>query len=118
MLQDPIKWRKLAHDYAQLRQLNNGMTPQVRGQRFNSLIAELFECFGIPAKANQKSVGEVDVTFNHGGRRFILEAKWENRKTATGPIAKLQRRLEQRMVGASGVLLSPRCSATTPQYQE
>ncbi len=106
VLEDPIKWREVGRTYSALRERRDGITPQVRGQRFNSLIADLFTSFGIPAKANQKSVGEIDVTFSHGGRRFILEAKWERGRTSTDPIAKLQRRVEQRMVGVSGVFLS------------
>jgi hypothetical protein len=106
VLDDPIHWRKLAGEYSSLERLPSGMTPQVRGQLFNGLIAELFTAFGVAAKANQSSVGELDVTFSHAGRRFILEAKWEQRKTSTGPIAKLQRRVEQRMLGVTGVFLS------------
>lgn len=106
VLEDPIRWRQLVHEYATLRQLRGDMTPQARGQRFNGLIAELFTVFGVAAQANQRSVGEIDVNFNIEGRRFILEAKWEKRKTGTGPIAKLQRRIEQRMSGVFGVFLS------------
>jgi Holliday junction resolvase-like predicted endonuclease len=106
VLENPTRWRRLVHEYSTFRELPNGMTPQSRGQRFNSLIADLFTVFGIAAKANQNSVGELDVIFTHGGRRFILEAKWEQKKTATGPIAKLQRRVDQRMAGVTGVFLS------------
>jgi Restriction endonuclease len=106
VLEDPVSWRQLVREYGELRQLKAGMTPQARGQRFNSLIAELLKVFGIAAQANQYGMGEVDVTFVHGGQRFILEAKWEQTKTGTGPIAKLQRRLEQRMAGVHGVFLA------------
>lgn len=106
MLQNPMEWRKLVREYATLRDLKDGMTPQARGQRFNGMIAELLKAFDIDATPNQRSVGELDVTFAHGGRRFILEAKWEQRKIGTGPIAKLQRRVEQRMAGVTGVFLS------------
>lgn len=108
VLVDPIRWRTLVREYAALRELSDGITPQRRGQRFNSLIAELFTCFGLTAKANQQlGAGELDVTFGiPNGRRFILEAKWERKKTPTDPIAKLQRRVEQRMAGVTGVFLS------------
>lgn len=108
VLEDPVRWRALLREYAALRELSDGATPQQRGQRFNSLIAELFTCFGLTAKANQKlGAGELDVTFSGpGGRRFILEAKWEKKKTPTDPIAKLQRRIEQRIAGVTGVFLS------------
>ncbi|WP_144420400.1 restriction endonuclease [Micromonospora haikouensis] len=106
MLNDPSRWRRLVAEYRALDRLDGGLTPQKRGQRFNGLVAELLTVFGIPAKADQRSVGELDVTFRHAGRPFILEAKWERQKTGTGPIAKLQRRVEQRMVGVAGVFLA------------
>lgn len=106
VLNDPSRWRRLVAEYRALHRLDGGLTPQKRGQRFNGLMAELLTVFGIPAKADQRSVGELDVTFRHAGRPFILEAKWERQKTGTGPIAKLQRRVEQRMVGVAGVFLA------------
>ncbi|MEV6370174.1 restriction endonuclease [Micromonospora musae] len=106
MLEDPIRWRRLVAEYGKLCQLGSGMTPNARGQRFNGLIAELLTVFGLRAKSDQRSVGELDVVFSYAGRRFILEAKWERGKTGTGPIAKLQRRVEQRMAGVTGVFLA------------
>nr|WP_225958253.1 restriction endonuclease [Amycolatopsis lexingtonensis] len=82
------------------------MRPQARGQRFNGLIAELFTAFGIPAESDRRSVGEIDVVFRHAGRYFILEAKWVQGPASFDPIAKLQRRVEQRMAGVTGVFLS------------
>ena len=106
MLQDPVLWQQSIKDYVALDELRDGTTPQARGQRFNGLVAALLTSFGIPARSDQRSVGEVDVTFTFAGRRFILEAKWEKRKSDTGYVAKLQRRVEQRMSGLTGVFLS------------
>ncbi|MFY1585411.1 restriction endonuclease [Micromonospora sp. WMMD734] len=106
MLEDPTKWRELVAEYAALRQLSSGQTQQARGQRFNGMIAELLSAFGLRAKSDQRSLGELDVVFTYGGRRFILEAKWERGRTGTGPIAKLQRRVEQRMAGVTGIFLA------------
>ncbi len=106
MLDDPIHWRNLVREYSTLAQLPSSMSPQARGQRFNSLIAELFRAFGIPAESDRRSVGEIDVVFKHAGRYFILEAKWVRGPASFDPIAKLQRRVEQRMAGVTGVFLS------------
>ncbi|MFV2104847.1 restriction endonuclease, partial [Micromonospora sp. LOL_024] len=106
MLEDPSRWRRLVAEYGALRQPGSGLTRQARGQRLNEMIAELLTTFGLRAKSDQRSVGELDVVFNHAGRRYILEAKWEQAKTGTGPIAKLQRRVEQRMAGVTGVFLA------------
>lgn len=106
VLEDPIRWRRLVAEYGELRRPSSGLTRQARGRRFNGMIAELLTVFGVRAKPDQRSVGELDVVFSYAGRRYILEAKWEQAKTGTGPIAKLQRRVEQRMAGVTGVFLA------------
>lgn len=105
MLGDPATLRQLIGEYGVLRRLE-GHTPQSRGQRFNGLIAETLRCWGISATANDRSAGEIDVLFAVDGVRYVLEAKWEGGKTDTGKIAKLQKRVRQRLAGTYGVLLS------------
>lgn len=102
---DVDRWRRLISEYGQLRQMR-GHTPQSRGQRFNSMIAELLQCWGIKARANVRAFGEIDVTFAIDGIRFVVEAKWEKTKADTGRIAKLQKRVRQRLSGTYGVFLS------------
>src|SRR5215213_8584543 len=105
MLHNPSKLHALINEYKQLRELRE-VTPQSRGQRFNSFIAELLQCWGINAAANIRGSGEIDVAFELNGRNFILEAKWEKEPVNTDPIAKLQKRLRQRLAGTIGLLLS------------
>jgi Holliday junction resolvase-like predicted endonuclease len=98
--------RELIDEYGRMRRLE-GMIPQQRGQRFNEFIAELLRCWGLErVEANVRSLGEIDVTFAVNGTRFILEAKWENSPIDFGPMAKLSRRITQRLAGTRGVLLS------------
>ncbi|HEX3784259.1 MAG TPA: restriction endonuclease [Pseudonocardiaceae bacterium] len=105
VLMEPSRWKQVVRQYADLETMD-GITPQARGQQFNTLIADLLTASGIAAKPNVRNVGELDVTFSFDGKYYILEAKWEQRKTGTGPIAKLQRRVEQRMSGVTGVFLA------------
>jgi Restriction endonuclease len=101
-----LRLRGLIDEYGRMRRLEQ-MTPQQRGQRFNGLIADLLSCWGLDrVDANVRSVGEVDVTFSVDGTRFILEAKWAQAPVDLGPIAKLSRRITQRLAGTCGVLLS------------
>lgn len=101
-----LELRKLIDEYSRMRRLE-GITPQQRGQRFNEFIAELLRCWGLErVEANVRSVGEIDVTFSVDGTRFILEAKWEHSPIDFGPIAKLSRRITQRLAGTRGVFLS------------
>lgn len=105
MLRDPQALRRVISEYGRLRRLE-GCTPQARGQRFNALIADALKCWGIDAIPNVLSAGEVDVVFAIDGVRYILEAKWEKDRTDTGKVAKLQKRVRQRLAGTYGVMLS------------
>lgn len=91
--------------YGRMKNLD-GYTPQTRGQSFNNLISELFNYWNIKASPNLNANGEIDVVFTIDGRHFILEAKWEKDKTDTGKIAKLQKRVRQRLGGTVGIFLS------------
>lgn len=107
MLKDSQALRKLIKDYGHLRRLDRGDTPQSRGQRLNGLVSEMFVCWGLKSEFNvHGGSGEIDVGLQFGGHRFVLEAKWENAAIATGPIAKLEKRVSQRLVGTVGIFLS------------
>lgn len=105
MLQDPVKLRELISQYGAMKRLD-GYTPQSRGVAFNRLIAEMFDCYGIPAKVSVRSLGEIDVAFSIGGIRYVLEAKWEQKKADAGDIAKLRMRVHQRLVATLGVFVA------------
>src|SRR5258708_4072236 len=101
-----VRFRELIDEYGRMWRLE-GMTPQARGQQFNELVAELLRCWGLErVQANVRSVGEIDVTFAVDGTRFLLEAKWEQGPVSFDPIAKLSRRITQRLAGTRGVCLS------------
>lgn len=105
MIRDFRKLWSLIEEYKYLHRLE-GYNPQKRGQRFNFFIAEFLQCWGISAQANMRGAGEIDVGFELEGRHYVVEAKWEDHPISTGPIAKLQKRLRQRLGGTSGVFIS------------
>lgn len=105
-LSTALRFRELIEEYGRLYRLE-GMTPQVRGQRFNEFVAGLLCCWGLDrVQANVRSVGEIDVAFALDGTRVLLEAKWEQAPVSIDPIAKLSRRITQRLAGTRGVFLS------------
>lgn len=104
-MQDVARLQSLIAEYGQLRR-QAGHTPQTRGQRFNEIIAEMLRCWGIEAQTSIRSHGEIDVVFSLAGTRYVVEAKWEQAKTSTGHIAKLQKRVRQRLAGTYGIFLS------------
>ena len=106
MIRDPGKLRSLIREYRRRLRRLDGYTPQDRGRRLNHFIAELLQCWGIDAVASIRGSGEVDVGFELAGKHFIVEAKWEREPIGTGPIAKLQKRLRQRLSGTIGLFIS------------
>jgi hypothetical protein len=102
---NPALLPQLVGEYDRLCRLE-GCTPQYRGQLFNELIARVLRCHGIDARANRRNIGEIDVSFSVRDVHFVLEAKWLGQKVDTGAVAKLQRRVGQRLNGTHGVFLS------------
>jgi hypothetical protein len=101
-----LQLRDLATEYRTFLELSGDLTPQMRGQRFNGLLAQMFRAWGHRATADLNSHGNIDVAFAIDRERFVLEAKWESHPIATGPIAKLQKRVSQRLGGTIGVFVS------------
>jgi hypothetical protein len=97
--------QRLCSEYGRLWSLE-GHTYQSRGQRLNGLLAEMLGAWGHRARADLNARGNIDVAFAIDDQRFILEAKWERSPTATGSIAKLQKRVKQRLAGTIGVFVS------------
>jgi cell division transport system ATP-binding protein len=101
---DAARLQRLRAEYERLQSLEDRQ--QVRGQRFNGLVAEMLSCWGINASSDLRGSGEIDVAFTLDGRRVVLEAKWQAQRVQTDAIAKLQKRLRQRLGGTLGIVLS------------
>ncbi|HEX8081475.1 MAG TPA: restriction endonuclease [Jatrophihabitans sp.] len=82
------------------------MTSQARGQLFNRFVADLLHADGIEAHSNLRGSGEIDVAFSVNNQRFVIEAKWEKPPVSTDAIAKLEKRVRQRLTGTLGIFLS------------
>jgi cell division transport system ATP-binding protein len=101
---DAARLQTLRAEYEKLKRLEDRQ--QVRGQRLNGLIAEMLCCWGFTASSDLHGTGETDVAFTLDGRRVVLEAKWQTPRVQTDAIAKLQKRLRQRLGGTLGFFLS------------
>jgi hypothetical protein len=97
---------ELIEEYIRLDRLDGGITPQERGTMLNTLVGNLFRTNEIAAEVGPRGSGEIDVAFNIRSQRFVLEAKWESSPISTEPVAKLQKRVRQRLMGTTGLLLS------------
>jgi len=104
-MQDFLKIKELIIEYNKLRDLN-GYTKQNRGRYLNTFLKKLLQCWGINAYESVRSEGEIDVCFDFKGKHFITEAKWEKEAIDDTPVGKLQMRVQQRLHGTIGLLLS------------
>lgn len=66
----------------------------------------MLQAWGHRARADENENGNIDVAFAIRDTRFVLEAKWEQGRTPIDPIAKLQKRVTQRLGGTIGVFVS------------
>ncbi len=105
MLRDPARLQALLETYASMTGLD-GYDAASRGRKFNDLIAAVLRCWGIDATPNIRESGEIDVGFELEGTHFVLEAKWETEPSDTAIIAKLQKRLRQRLQETIGIIAS------------
>lgn len=109
LMHDAARLHKLITEYGQLQKLSGPRkTAQARGIRFNNFIAEMLGCWGIDAEVSTATpgVGEIDVNFAIDGTRYLVEAKWEKTRADAGPLAKLEKRLTQRLRGTVGIFVS------------
>ena len=55
------------------------LEPQPRGYAFEKFLKEMFDAYGLSARASFRLVGEqIDGSFVSGGDTYLLEAKWTN----------------------------------------
>ncbi|GAA2250635.1 hypothetical protein GCM10010232_43220 [Streptomyces amakusaensis] len=102
-----LRLRDLLATYKGLRD-DPGLTPQKRGQAFNTLIADVLKAWGHDARPSVIGVGgrdETDVFFTIG-HHYILEAKWEAAPLSADPLTKLSERLSTRPPGTRAIVLS------------
>ncbi|MFI8160397.1 restriction endonuclease [Streptomyces microflavus] len=102
-----LRLRHLLTVYKGLRD-GPGLTPQKRGQAFNTLIAEVLKAWGYEARASVIGVNgrdETDVFFTIG-QNYILEAKWEAHPLRADPLTKLSERLSTRPPDTRAIVLS------------
>ena len=106
MTRNDLLLKSCRAEFGALERLD-GITPQVRGQRFNDLIARVLQAHGVHARANERNErGEIDVGFRINDKRFLLEAKWTAGPVDFDPVAKLGTRMDQRVGTDLGIVLS------------
>ncbi|MFJ4152012.1 restriction endonuclease [Streptomyces galbus] len=90
-----------------LANLQQGITPQSRGRKFEEWLNRLLEKEGMAPRTSFRPAGEeVDGSFVHEGRFYLLEAKWWKEKVPASAVYQFKGKVDGKLVGTIGVFIS------------
>ena len=83
------------------------LQPQQRGYEFEKLLKNLFDAYGLSARASFRLTGEqIDGSFVMHNETYLLEAKWQNLPTGADDLHTFQGKLEQKASWSRGLFVS------------
>jgi hypothetical protein len=83
------------------------LPPQKRGYEFESFLKELFDAYGLAARASFRLTGEqIDGSFVMHNATYLLEAKWQNAQTGAGDLHTFEGKLGQKASWSRGLFVS------------
>ncbi|MCX5060371.1 restriction endonuclease [Streptomyces sp. NBC_00452] len=90
-----------------LANLQQGITPQSRGRKFEEWLNRLLDKEGMAPRTSFRPAGEeVDGSFLHEGRFYLLEAKWWMGKVPASAVYQFKGKVDGKLVGTIGVFIS------------
>ena len=83
------------------------LDPQPRGYAFEKFLKDMFDAYGLSARASFRLVGEqIDGSFVLGDDIYLLEAKWTNDLVDTATLRSFNAKVEDKARWSRGLLLS------------
>lgn len=83
------------------------LEPQPRGYAFEKFLKDMFDAYGLSARASFRLAGEqIDGSFVSGGDTYLLEAKWTNDWVSTATLRSFNAKVEDKARWSRGLLLS------------
>lgn len=83
------------------------LEPQPRGYQFERFLKDMFDAYGLSARASFRLVGEqIDGSFEAGGHVYLLEAKWTNDLVGAAALRAFNAKVEDKATWSRGLLLS------------
>lgn len=83
------------------------LPPQKRGYEFEAFLKELFDAYGLAARASFRLTGEqIDGSFVMHNETYLLEAKWQNSQTGAGDLHTFEGKLGQKASWSRGLFVS------------
>ena len=83
------------------------LPPQKRGYEFEIFLKELFDAYGLSARASFRLTGEqIDGSFVMHNETYLLEAKWQNPPTGVADLYTLEGKLGEKASWSRGLFIS------------
>jgi hypothetical protein len=85
----------------------SSLAPQQRGFEFERYLKNLFDAYGLSARASFRLTGEqIDGSFVIHNETYLLEAKWQNSPTAADDLHIFQGKIDQKAAWSRGLFVS------------
>lgn len=83
------------------------LPPQRRGYEFERFLNAMFAAYGLSPRASFRLVGEqIDGSFALGNETYLLEARWQNERTAADALHTFQGKLREKATWSRGLFVS------------
>ena len=80
------------------------MDPQARGYAFEKFLKDVFDAYGMSARASFRLTGEqIDGSFMLGEPTYLLEARWRNAKVDVETLRAFNAKVEEKRAGPVGL---------------
>jgi len=81
--------------------------PHERGYEFEKFLRELFDAYGLSARASFRLTGEqIDGSFVMHNETYLLEAKWQNTPTGAADLHTFEGKLREKATWSRGLFVS------------
>jgi len=83
------------------------LPPNLRGQKFEPFLTELFDLYALEARGSIHLVGEqIDGSFQLEGQTYLLEAKWQNESIGVSELHEFHSRVTGKTTWGRGAFIS------------
>ena len=83
------------------------MDPQARGYAFEKFLKDVFDAYGMSARASFRLTGEqIDGSFMLGEQTYLLEARWRNAKVDVETLRAFNAKVEEKASWFRGLIVS------------
>lgn len=85
----------------------SSLTPQNRGYAFERFLKNLFDAYGLAARASFRITGEqIDGSFVMHNETYLLEAKWQNAPSGVADLHTFEGKLREKAYWSRGLFVS------------